>query len=552
MQTAREQNELSESTRTATPANVMRAEANSRRWLPWVLAIISGGLQIAIFPLPNLPFLCWVAIAPLLFALIRAGRAFEGQSWPAFKRGFLLGFAGGAVYYAGSCYWVYEVMHNYGGISGVVAVLIMFAFCLAAGSAEALFGGLLTLVASRRNWGARALVLAPFFWVAMEFVYRLKVWSFPWDLLGTALVDNFALSRIATLTGTFGLSFEIMLVNAAFASAFLGPRRRRTLVLASCVLLCGVLETGRYFEPPPASSLGTARLVQHNVSLDQRWTAESFERTLAELEKLSVPQPNELMPGEPLPDLILWPESPTPLFDNDLRVHTALSSIARQAHAYVLAGTLGVPHGGGDSEEVYNSAQLVAPNGDWVGRYDKIHLVPFGEYVPYKGFFDLLHLKKLVRQVGNFLPGTERVVLPVHSYKIGTMICYESTYPDEVREFAANGATLLINISNDGWFGDNPAPFQSLRMARMRAIENQRWVLRATNTGITASIDPFGRIVQQAQRNVRVAVNVPYGVVTGTTFYTRHGDWFAWMCTLVCAIITISVVFSRRIQPVRA
>lgn len=552
MQTAREQNELSESTRTATPANVMRAEANSRRWLPWVLAIISGGLQIAIFPLPNLPFLCWVAIAPLLFALIRAGRAFEGQSWPAFKRGFLLGFAGGAVYYAGSCYWVYEVMHNYGGISGVVAVLIMFAFCLAAGSAEALFGGLLTLVASRRNWGARALVLAPFFWVAMEFVYRLKVWSFPWDLLGTALVDNFALSRIATLTGTFGLSFEIMLVNAAFASAFLGPRRRRMLVLASCILLCGVLETGRYFEPPPASSLGTARLVQHNVSLDQRWTAESFERTLAELEKLSVPQPNELMPGEPLPDLILWPESPTPLFDNDLRVHTALSSIAQQAHTYVLAGTLGVPHGGGDSEEVYNSAQLVAPNGDWVGRYDKIHLVPFGEYVPYKGFFDLLHLKKLVRQVGNFLPGTERVVLPVHSYKIGTMICYESTYPDEVREFAANGATLLINISNDGWFGDNPAPFQSLRMARMRAIENQRWVLRATNTGITASIDPFGRIVQQAQRNVRVAVNVPYGVVTGTTFYTRHGDWFAWMCTLVCAIITISVVFSRRIQPVRA
>ena len=542
---------IGEKSEVKTLEATVMPKARSRAWLPWLLAAVSGVLQIAIFPIPDITFLCWLAVAPLLYALIVVGMQNQERGWRAFKRGFLLGLTSGAVYYAGSCYWVYEVMHNYGGISGAVAVLIMVAFCLAAGSAEALFGGLLALVASRRNWGARALVVAPFFWVAMEFVYRLKVWSFPWDLLGTALVDNFALSRIATVTGTFGLSFEIMLVNAAFASAFLGPRRRRTLVLAGSILLCGVLETGRYFEPPAASSLGTARLVQQNISLDQQWTAQSFETTLAELEKLSVPQPNELMPGEPLPDLIMWPESPAPLLDNDPRVHTVLSSIAQQAHAYVLAGTLGVPHGG-EPGELYNSAQLVAPSGDWAGRYDKIHLVPFGEYVPFIGFFDLLHIKKLVREVGNFVPGTERLVLPVHSYRIGTMICYESTYPDEVREFAANGATLLVNISNDGWFGDNPAPFQSLRMARMRAIENQRWLLRATDTGISASIDPFGRIVQQARRNVRVAVNVPYGIVTSTTFYTRHGDWFAWMCTVVCAIITISAVFARRIQPVRA
>ncbi|HVZ18007.1 MAG TPA: apolipoprotein N-acyltransferase [Terriglobales bacterium] len=551
MQTTREKNELkSVNGTTAVPSSVA-ASANSRSWIPWLLAVISGALQIAVFPLPDFSFLCWIALAPLLVALVRAGIAREGQSRSAFKRGFLLGLASGVVYYAGSCYWVFEVMHNYGGISGFVAVLIMIAFCLAAGSAEALFAGLLSLVASRKSWGTKALVAAPFFWVAMEFVYRLKIWSFPWDLLGTALVNNFALSRIATVTGTFGLSFEIMLVNAAFASAFLGPRRRRSLVLAGTIFLCGILETGRYFEPPPASMLGTARLVQQNLPLDQPWTQQSFETTLAELAKLSVVQPNELMPGEPLPDLIVWPESPAPFFETDARVHQALSFIAEQAHAYVLAGTLGVPHGH-DSGMIYNSAQVVAPNGDWLGRYDKIHLVPFGEYVPLKGLFDLVHLKRLVKEVGNFLPGEERIVLPVHSYKLGTFICYESTYPDEVREFAANGATLLVNISNDGWFGDNPAPFQSLRMARMRAIENDRWILRSTNTGITASIDPFGRIVQQARRNVRVAVNVPYGVVTRTTFYTRHGDWFAWMCTMVCAIITIGAVFSRKIQPVRA
>ena len=520
------------------------------RWMPWLLAVVSGGLQIVIFPLPNLTFLCWIALAPLLVALLRTGMAYEGKGWRAFRQGFLLGFASGIVYYAGSCYWMGEVMYNYGGISGGLSVLIMVAFSIAAGSAEALFGGLLASVASRRGWASRALVLAPFLWVAMEFLYRTKVWSFPWDLLGTVLVDNIPLSRIATVTGTYGLSFEIMLVNAAFASAFLGPRRRRTLVLAGCVLLCGILEMGRYFEPPPEPMNGTARLVQQDIALNQDWTPQSFAALLANLEKISVPQPGELMTGEPLPDLIVWPESPAPLWERDPRLRTTLSSIAEQTHAYVLAGTLGVVPG--DSNELYNSAQLVAPNGNWIARYDKIHLVPFGEYVPLKDFFALLHMKKLVQEVGNFVPGTERMVLPVNSYKLGTFICYESTYPDEVREFVANGAQLLVNISNDGWFGESPAPWQHLRMARMRAIENQRWLLRSTNTGITASIDPFGRIVQQARRNVRVAVDVPYGIVTSTTFYTRHGDWFAWLCVLVCAIITIGALFSRPIQPVRA
>jgi len=544
----REKNEIKTGADTVERAPVTGRPLD--KWIPWLLAMVSGGLQILIFPLPNLAFLCWIALAPLLVALLRTGMANEGRGWKAFRAGFLLGFVNGIVYYAGSCYWMGEVMHNYGGLSGGVSVLIMVAFSLAAGSAHALFGGFVTLVASRPRWALRALVLTPFFWVAMEMLYRSRVWSFPWDLLGTVLVDNIPLSRIATVTGTYGLSFEIMLVNAAFASAFLGPRRRRSLVLAGCILLCGILEMGRYVEPPPSPMNGTARLVQQNVALNQEWTPQSFEALLGELEKLSVPQPGELMAGEPLPDLIIWPESPAPFFENDPRVRRTLSSIAQQTHAYVLAGTLGAVHGG-DANELYNSAQLVAPNGDWIARYDKIHLVPFGEYVPLKDFFALLHMKKLVQEVGNFVPGTERMVLPVHSYKVGTFICYESSYPDEVREFVANGATLLVNISNDGWFGDSPAPWQHLRMARMRAIENQRWVLRSTNTGISASIDPFGRIVQQARRNVRVAVDVPYGIVTSTTFYSRHGDWFAWLCALVCAIITIGAVFAPR-QALRA
>jgi apolipoprotein N-acyltransferase len=244
-----------------------------------------------------------------------------------------------------------------------------------------------------------------------------------------------------------------------------------------------------------------------------------------------------------LPDLVIWPESPAPFFINDARFHQTLSVIATEAHVYVLAGTLGVLRDG-DISQLYNSAELVAPNGDWLARYDKIHLVPFGEYVPFQDMFSFA--KKLTKEVGDFVPGTQRVVLPVHSYKLGTFICYESIFPDEIREFARDGAGLLVNVSNDGWFGETGAPGQHLRMARMRAIENNRWVLRSTNTGITATIDPYGRIVQQARRNVRVALDMPYGVVTDTTFYTRHGDWFAWFCVMACAIIAVLALFLRR------
>jgi apolipoprotein N-acyltransferase len=524
------------------------AHVSAVGWMPWFLAVVSAVLQILIFPLPNLTFLCWIALAPLLVALIRTGLASQGRSRSAFIRGFLLGYVCGGVYYAFSCFWIAGVMHNYGGISSPVSGLILIGFCVISGSAHALFGGLLAFLASRPKWGTRVLVIAPFLWVAAEF-YRARVVSFPWDLLGTVLVDNIPLSRIATVTGTYGLSLEILLVNAVFASAFLGRREKRTLVLAGCILFCGMLETGRYVEPPRATVAGTARLVQQNIPLNQQWTPDTFQATLADLERISVPRPGEGMSGDPFPDLIVWPESPAPFFETDPRVRQTLTAIAQQSHAYVLAGTLGLVR---EKEEgdVYNSAQVVAPDGEWLARYDKIHLVPFGEYIPFKHV--LSFAGQLVSEVGNFARGTERVVIPVHSYKLGTFICYEATYPDEVREFAGNGATLLVTISNDGWFGDSAAPIQHLRMARMRAIENQRWVLRSTNTGVSASIDPYGRVVQQLRRNVRVAVDVPYGIVTSTTFYTRHGDWFAWMCVILCAIISLQALFSRQSYTARA
>ena len=512
-------------------------------WQAWLLAVLSGVLQVLAFPIPNLNWLCWIALAPLLVAILHARRMGRVPSSVAsVRQGLILGYVSGVIVYLGSCYWIYHVMNSYGGLSAPIAAMILILFCLYLGLVHAAFGGLFALAAGRLKLGPRALVLAPFLWVALE-LFRSRVIAFPWDLMGTALVDNVPLSRIATITGVYGLSFEILLVNAAFASVFVGRRERRPLVLAACILLVGILETGSFFSAPAQPANGTARLVQPNLSLDADWTAEFFEKTLSELGTLSVPQTGELMPGDPLPDLVIWPESPAPFYENDQRFQKTLGKIAEDSRAYVIAGEVGVPRSTED-HSIYNSAVVVTPQGDTLGRYDKVHLVPFGEYVPFKDLFSFAH--KLTREVSDFAPGEDRLTLPVHSYKLGIFICYESVFPNEVREFAAKGAGVLVNISNDGWFGETGAPEQHLRMARMRAIENGRWVLRATNTGISASIDPFGRVVAQLPRNIRAALDVPYGVVTGTTFYTRHGDWFAWGCAIIAIGVFIALISKNR------
>ena len=216
--------------------------------------------------------------------------------------------------------------------------------------------------------------------------------------------------------------------------------------------------------------------------------------------------------------------------------------IAQETHSYVVAGSLGIENTGREDVQpnLYNSAVLITPDGQWTARYDKNHLVPFGEYVPLQSLLGFA--KALTHEVGDFKAGHERKLLSLGKYQVGAFICYESIFPDEVRQFADNGANLFINISNDGWFGDTGAPGQHLNMARMRAIENERWVLRSTNTGITASIDPYGRVVERAPRNVRAFMQAPYAYVNEKTFYTEYGDWFP----IACVIISLAALIVRQ------
>jgi apolipoprotein N-acyltransferase len=523
----------------------------------WLLVLLSAGLQILIFPLPNLYFLCWIALTPLLIALLRARQPDTLQLREGIKllpatppQAFLLGYCCGILWYAGTCYWIYNTMRQYGGVNTPAAVGILILFCLYLAIYHGVFGALISVLAAGSPFSRRALLLAPFAWVAVELA-RTRISGFPWDLLGVTQVDNLPLARIATITGVYGLSFEIVIVSSAWATAFLVQREKRKLLWLSAIAATIVLQAGRAVPAPVLPADKVATLVQANIPILEGadWTREYFQTTLSQLSALSL-HPSSTSSGQaPHPDLIVWPESPAPFYSSDPIFRNAISDLARQANTWVLAGSIGIINASQTPEQasqIYNSAELVSPAGKWVTRYDKVHLVPFGEYVPFKRLFAFAG--GLTREVGDFTPGNSRMPLAADGSKLGVFICYESIFPDEVRQFAAKGAQVFVNISNDGWYGDSGAYAQHLKQARMRAVENDRWLLRDTNTGVTAAIDPYGRIVASVPRKVRTALEAPYALSNATTFYTRHGDWFAYLCAIICVAALIMRFVKRNSQ----
>ena len=512
----------------------------------WRLVLLSAALQILIFPLPGLYWLSWIAVAPLLVALRRAQapqtlqvdapiRLEPAGPWQA----FLLAYACGVLWYLGTCYWIFDTMRHYGGLPLPLALGVLLAACMYMGLYHGMFGLLLALAAGGRAMQRRFLVLAPFLWIFMELA-RTRISAYPWELLGYTQINNIALTRLATLTGVYGLSFEIMLVNSVFAAAWLVGRERRKWLLAAAFGAAVLLQAGQLLRLPAAPTDHTALLVQQNIPAEKAWTTDYFQGTLRDLTWISLHPPGA-KDGQTF-DLIVWPESPSPFFLNDPSFRSVVSALARQSRTWILVGSIGVQNATVNPpgpSVVFNSAGLISPSGALAARYDKAHLVPFGEYVPFQRFLPFMDM--LTDQIGNFGWGYSRKPLEAGEQRLGINICYESIFPDEVRQYVQQGADVLINLTNDGWYGDSGAWKQHLQMTQMRAIENGRWMLIGTNTGVTASADPYGRIVAATGRQFRTALVAPYGLLTSTTFYTRHGDWFAYLC----AIISLGALLAR-------
>jgi apolipoprotein N-acyltransferase len=539
---------------------------------PWLLGIFSAALLLLPFsiigPVPFWrTFFAWLAFVPVLCGLLsRQNLRRRG----AVLRGTFAAYVMGCLWFAGNCYWIYQTMFYFGGLPPLISAGILVAYSLVLGLYFAAFGLLLTACAKAFRSPHYALLAAPFFWVALELL-SARFTKVPWDSLGYAQIDNFLLISLAPFTGVYGLSFVLVAGNALIAWGVLASSpKRRAAILISGLVLALVLQNGDHFAPPPASVQATAVLLQQNlnVSQDNSWPGTEYDEHLAQFIKLSTHTCGRYLAGMPelnaypvtpdcptvpvVPSVILWPESPAPFSDKDPRLLAVLRTLSTTMHAPVIAGTTSLdPHG--PRFDMYNSALFVGPDGAVAGRYDKIHLVPWGEYIPYKQFFAFA--KNLTQQAGDMTHGWRRVVFSSDGHRYGVFICYEEIFGDEIRLFAKAGADVLVNISNDGWYGDTCAPWQTLSMSRMRAVENRRWLLRDTNTGLTTIIDPYGRLTASVQRHTRTALAARFGYRTDLTFYTVHGDLFAYLCGIItlCTIpaMTLSARRPRRQVKIR-
>ena len=512
----------------------------SRRWR--ILLSASSGVLLALaFPNFNLPLLVWVAIAPLIVASL------DGGLGEAAIRGLLFG----AAFFVFSTPWIYTVMHQYGPLPSWEAAGVMALMILAASPYFVAFTLLMVWIA-RRGKGL-AVLAAPFLWTALELGRaRMPDIAFPWNLTGYAASGNLALVQLTSVTGIYGLSLIVAAYNAIvvwLAGCAMGWLKRPrgpalshppgAMLAAFTALILGVALIGPRFVPAAQASQ-VAHLVQPDLPQSMEYPANwgvIHAGDMAELDGLSIAA------GQKDHGLVVWPEVPAPFSLTDAEFARRAQVIARDSGSDFLLGVIGWGPGESGRLAPYNSAAMLDPAGRVEFQYDKIHLVPFSEYVPWRDFF--WFAKNLTGLAGDFRSGTRYAVGELPGGRFSTFICYEAVFPGEVRRFVLNGAGLLINLSNDGWFGRSAAAAQHLQMARVRAVEERRWLLRDTNNGYTVSVDPYGRIVARMGVDVRGELDAPYAFRSDKSIYASWGDWLPELCAAIGLILLLMVALRR-------
>jgi apolipoprotein N-acyltransferase len=498
-----------------------------------LLAVASGAALALSFPDYNLWPLAWFSIGMLVLASVGSR---PGES-P------LYGFLHGVVFYPVCVPWIDTVMRQYGNLDPWTSAGILGLMAVAGGLLCSLFSW--GVARASRKSIALACSLAPFLWVTLEFVRtHLPYIGFPWNLAGYAAIKSLALLQITTVTGIYGLSFLIAAYSSLLAFAILADTRQswRAVVIVTAALI--LIAVGGSYLVPRETPRFTAHLVQTNFPQSEHYPADWLQIHSGELDDLARISINAAKKNPAGPELIVWPEVPAPFSLNDPAFAARAVSIAREADTDFLVGVVDWKQDAQRNWIASNSAVLLDPLGRRIFTYDKIHLVPFGEYVPLRQW--LTFAGRLTADISDFTPGTVYGVghlpivetyMPSSGAPFSVFICYEAIFPGEIRRFAASGAQLLINISNDGWFGRSAAPIQHLMMSRVRAVESRRWLLRDTNNGFTAAIDPYGRIVAELPTDIRGELDAPYDFKSNLTLYVRFGDWFAWLCVIATAVL---------------
>jgi apolipoprotein N-acyltransferase len=496
-----------------------------------VLAALSGILLAAAFPILNLHFLAWVGLVPLFFALKEK----------SVKNGFWLGSITGIVFFASTIHWITNSIHFYGGYSLIPASLINLFLCAYLALYPALFGACAVII--RNNKPKLFFVAAPLIWTTFELARTYVFSGFPWSLLGYTQYTVLSVIQISDITGVYGVSFFIVLVNAALATIIL-DKKNNVPIIITAVMVILVLSYGfMKLRTSEVSGKGVnISVVQGNIEQNKKWDPAYQSDVMAIYKRLTQGALKQQ------PDLVIWPETATPFYftgvgTND-RVMTAdLIEFVRQNHVPLLTGS--------PTYEVQpnrrligrNSAFLIMGDGRIAAVYHKIHLVPFGEYVPLNKV--LLFIEKMVKTIGYFQAGDEYTVMTVpygepgqrKNVKLCTVICYEIIFPDLVRRFVDSGAEIVTTITNDAWFGRTAAPYQHFSMAVFRAVENRVPVARAANTGISGFIDSRGRILETSGIFTEAYLTHKLEPGTERTLYTRFGDIFSYACVIVSLIL---------------
>ena len=490
-----------------------------------LLSLLSGILLVLSFPKFDLEFLAWFALFPLFYSI-------EGKR---LSLSFQFGFLTGLVSFLGILYWIIVAVHTYGNVplipSGLILMLLVMYLSLFIGA----FTFLTRFIQIRL--GLETILFTPILWVSLEYLRSFLLTGFPWSDLGHSQYLNLPFIQMADITGVYGLSFIILLVNATLYQVLQQWPKKifpfREVAITAFILL-GFLIYGygkmsavdRQMGQQPSLKIG---LVQGNIDQSIKWD-ESFQKeTLRIYDRLSSKAAN----GEP--DLIIWPETATPFFFQEAKEYQPLVlEVPVKTNAFLLFGSPSFKMERGKINH-YNSAYLVSPSGEIIGKYDKIHLVPFGEYVPLSNL--LFFIGSLGEGIGDFKSGRETFNFFLPQAKFGVLICFEIIFPDLCRRFVKGGANFLVTITNDAWFGRTSAPYQHFAIATFRAVENRVFIARAANTGISGFIDPKGRIIREGEIFTEEAINGTIHLSKNKTFYTLYGDVFAWICSALSLLL---------------
>ncbi len=515
---------MKKKTKPASDRADLSMKSSTIRFRDVLLCIIGGILMALSFPKAGIFVLAWICLIPLFSAIRDKGPAAAS----------LLGLAFGLTAYIGILYWTVFPVSVYGGISVVLAVVFMLLLVSYISIYLALFAAFVAW--TRERFKLSVFISAPVSFVCLEYLRSLLITGFPWGFIGHSQLPWLTLMQVLDITGAYGVSFVIVAVNAALfliIERLVGRSERFPLketavssVLVILLVIYGIFAIKREQAIMRAGTPVPVALIQPNIRQDIKWDPTFQEQTMEIYENMTLASKSYK------PRIIVWPETATPFFfQNHPVFRPRVEELVRRADAPLLFGTPAYEDEGG-TIRYYNRAYLLSETGRIVGRYDKIHLVPFVEYVPLRSLF--FFVDKLANgAAGDFSMGTVTDPIPTAIGPVGTLICYEAIFPESARLFARNGAALLINITNDAWFGTTSAPYQHFSMARMRSIETRLFLVRAANTGISAVIDPTGKDEIRTHiftRTVGLGEVIPKPRMT---FYTRFGDVFAQLLTLI-------------------